>query len=396
MRRHADAANAAKSDFISRISHDMRTPLNGIIGMTYLAQKKNPSPEIEDCLEKIDTSSKFLLGLINDVLDMSKAENADIDLHPEPYPFEAFISYLDAVIAPQCADRNQKLVRDFRILQDNVPLTDRLRINQIMFNLLSNAIKYSPEGSTIRCSIHEYLLPYGRMSLLLEIADNGIGISENFQKLLFDPFTQEGRNDNSEMRGSGLGLAITKKLVDAMGGEISVKSSLGKGSVFTVRLEPEYVSAEYAEKSRLSGKVETEEGMPLSGKHVLLCEDHPLNQEIALALLSEMGILTEVAEDGKIAVEKFSQKDIGFFDCILMDIRMPVMDGIEAARRIRALSRPDAGTVPIIAMTADAFAGDIERCGEAGMNGHIAKPVNPQKLNAVLKNHILGIGKPVF
>ena len=385
LREQANAANAAKSDFISRISHDMRTPLNGIIGMTYLAQKEKPSPSVSDCLSKIDTSSKFLLGLINDVLDMSRAESGKIELHPEPYPFSAFVSYLDAVIVPLCVDKSQTLTRDFRIPADIVPILDRLRINQVIFNLLSNSVKYSPEGGEISLRITEDCLTKNKAAVRIEVADNGVGISDGFQRVLFDPFTQEGRDDNSKSRGSGLGLAITKKLVDAMGGSIAVKSELGSGSTFTVELEAGYIPAEDdGENADARGSQSDDSWGQLAGKHVLLCEDHPLNQEIARALLREKGVLTELADDGQKAVEKFAKTDIGFFDAILMDIRMPVMDGIQAARAIRALTRDDAKTVPILAMTADAFTEDIQKCLDAGMNGHIAKPIEPEKLYSSL------------
>ena len=383
LRRQAMSASAAKSEFLSRMSHDIRTPLNGIIGMTYFAEKQSNPPETRDCLAKIDTSSKFLLGLVNDILDMSKAESGKIELHPEPYRAKDFFAYLDAVIAPLCRDKNQQLVVEADLLPNVVPLMDALRVNQIFFNLLSNAIKYTPEGGTIRCSIREHLNADDRIELNAEISDNGIGMSEEFQQVLFEPFIQEGRSDISESRGSGLGLAIVKKMVDLMGGTITVRSTVGKGTSFLICADfdwvPETAVEEAAEREALAETPEM-----LAGRHILLCEDHPLNQEIARALLEEQNALVELADNGQSGAQRFASSPVGYYDAVLMDIRMPVMDGYEATRAIRALARPDALTVPIIAMTADAFSDDVQKCLDAGMNGHIAKPLDPKQMYATI------------
>ena len=376
----AKRANEAKSDFLSRMSHDIRTPLNGIIGMTYIAQEQ-PNPErTADCLSKIDTSSKFLLSLINDILDLTKAESDKIELHPEPYPPEEFYGYLDAVFQPQCIGKRQTLIVDKHPPAGFYPLFDKLRINQVLFNLLSNAVKYTPEGGTI--TYRDRFSPpdaAGRTTVRFEVLDTGIGMSEEFRKHLFEPFTQEGRSDTSESRGSGLGLAIAKKLVDLMGGTISLDSKSGKGSDFTVTITTGCVpsSDEVADAGKANA---AKSPKSLAGRHVLLCEDHPLNQEIAKALLAERRMIVTVAEDGRIGAELFRQSPIRCFDVILMDIRMPVMNGYEAARAIRSMDRPDAGTVPIIAMTADAFEDDVQKCLDAGMNGHIPKPIDPERM----------------
>jgi len=407
-RREAEAANVAKSDFLSRMSHDIRTPLNGIIGMTYLAREENKCPQVADYLAKIDISSKFLLSLINDILDMSKAESDKLELHPEPYPPEEFGAYMDSVIRPLVEEKNQILTFKINIPPDCVPLLDKLRINQIVFNLLSNAVKYTPEGGRI-----EYLADWreksaGLMLMHLEIKDNGIGMSEKFQKVLFTPFTQEGRSDTDAARGTGLGLAITKKLVELLGGTIRVQSRLGQGSTFIVDMPVParcrtQASSGRADNRAGAGRAEAEPGtrvdagaIPgtaaegasglevLYGKHVLLCEDHRLNREIATALLTRKGLLVECAEDGQKGVELFQATSPYFYDLILMDIRMPVLDGYGAASAIRRLGRKDAAVVPIIAMTADAFAEDVEKCRAAGMNGHIAKPIDPETLYKTL------------
>lgn len=385
-KREADAANSAKSDFLSRMSHDMRTPLNGIIGMTYLTGQMELPPEARENLQKIDTSSKFLLNLINDLLDMTKAKSGKIELHPEPYPPAEFQQYIDAVIRPLCEGKNQTLNLSIDIPDGIIPLQDKLHVNQIVFNLLSNAMKYTPEGGEITYSAHAAVQEDGRLSTRIQVADNGIGISEEFQKVLFTPFTQEGRNDNSEFRGSGLGLAITKQLVELMDGTISVDSAVGRGSTFTVTL--------LSDCMQTGGDIppfpadEENSDRILCGKHILLVEDHPLNQEIARALLCEKGMSVEIADDGQRGVSAFSRTPVGFYDAILMDIRMPVMDGYGAARTIRGLNRPDARTVPIFAMSADVFSDDVQRCVDAGMNGHIAKPIDPQTLYRTLAEAI--------
>jgi len=375
----ADHANTAKSEFLSRMSHDMRTPLNGIIGMTYLTGKMDLPPAAQENLDKISVSSHFLLSLINDLLDMTKAESGRIELHPEPYPSAELGQYIDAVIRPLCAGKNQTVALELSGLPGCVPMLDKLRVNQVLFNLLSNAVKYTPEGGHVCCEVRAAPAGPGRLALRMTVSDNGIGMSEAFQKVLFTPFTQEGRDDNSEQRGSGLGLAITKRLVERMGGEIAVESKIGHGSVFTVTMEADCIPAQAAAPA--AGQTAEDGGRSLlAGRHALLCEDHPLNQEIARALLTELGLTVEVAEDGQRGLSAFSRAPVGYFDVILMDIRMPVMDGYQAARAIRALKRPDARTVPILAMSADVLTDDVQKCREAGMNGHIAKPIDPQAL----------------
>ena len=294
----------------------------------------------------------------------------------EDKAIEDFKKYIESVIRPLCDEKNQKLTFSSDTISGAVLLMDILRVNQIYFNLLSNAVKYTPEGGSITVTAKDELLDGHKIRVVTQISDSGIGISEDFQKVLFEPFTQENRNDASEMRGSGLGLAIVKKIVEAMGGTITVKSKLGKGTAFTFSLDYDYVARESLQKNAPDGEASAADDSVLAGKHVLLCEDHPMNQEIAKALLEEKNMTVTVADDGEQGVEKFRESSPGFYDVVLMDIRMPVMDGYEAARQLRALPRRDAETVPIIAMTADAFAEDIQKCREAGMNDHIAKPLD--------------------
>ena len=387
----ANRANSAKSDFLARMSHDIRTPLNGIIGMSYLTGKLELPAQARKNLAKIDSSSRFLLNLINDVLDMSKVESGKIELHPEPYPSAEFGLYIAAVIEPLCRERSHKLIyAPEAVLDDLVPLIDKLRINQIVFNLLSNAVKYTPEGGVIRYSVRETRLPGDRMSMHAEVADNGIGMSEDFLKVLFEPFSQENRDDSSEMRGTGLGLSIAKKLVDIMGGSITVRSRPGCGTTFCLDFDFDCVPAEAAKEGSGAPDGGAAETDALAGRHVLLCEDHPLNQEIAKAMLEERGLLVEIADNGLAGKTIFEQSSLGYFSCILMDIRMPVMDGYQTVRAIRKLDRADARTVPIIAMTASAFGEDVKECLAAGMDGHIAKPIEPEVVFETISRLVCG------
>ena len=388
LRIQADAANAAKTDFLSRMSHDMRTPLNGIMGMTHLAKSLDKSPEMLDCLEKIDTSSKFLLTLINDVLDMAKAESGRLELHPEPYYFADFDKYINSVIVPLCDEKNQTLTFDSIPLDGIVPKIDILHINQVYFNLLSNAVKFTPEGGRIAVRLREHLSEENKDCIEVSIKDNGIGMSKEFMSMVFEPFTQENRRDASDYRGSGLGLAIVKKIVEAMDGEITVSSTEGEGTEFRFYILCDYIYGERSKPVQESDSIQAAEDK-LKGKHILMCEDHPMNQEIARALLEAKGMLVDIAENGEIGVEKFSKSNIGFYNAILMDIRMPVLDGYEATKIIRNMNRADSATVPIIAMTADAFADDVRRCLTSGMQDHVSKPVEPkilyEKLAAAIK-----------
>jgi len=375
----AIAASDAKSEFLSRMSHDIRTPLNGIIGMTYLASKLPNSPQMADYLKKIDMSSKFLLGLVNDILDMSKAESGKVEMHPEPYTAEDFMGYLDAIIRPLCEEKNLKLVIEADPIPNTAILVDHLRLNQIFFNLFSNAIKYTPEGGTITYRMKEEILENGKLALTGSISDTGIGMSESFQKVLFEPFVQENRNDVSEARGTGLGLSIVKKMMDLIGGTITVESEIGKGTTFHLYTEYDYVMADQLAKEKKAEEITIGDEI-LKNKHILLCEDHPLNQEIAVAILEDKGMFVDVADNGQAGVDKFKNSSIGFYDVILMDIRMPVLDGYTTTKRIRGMKRADAKSIKIIAMTADAFLDDVHKCIDVGMNGHVSKPIDPNQL----------------
>ena len=376
LRLEAMSANRAKSEFLSRMSHDIRTPMNGIIGMTHIAREQSNPPRTEDALDKIEISSKFLLGLVNDILDMARIESGEVTLHPEPCEPREFIDYINSVIRPLCEEKHQTLTLSGRAVGDRLPLLDKLRVNQIVFNLLSNAVKYTPEGGRIECDLDQHF-EGEKIRLTALVRDNGIGMSEEFQSVLFQPFTQEERMPDARSGSSGLGLAIVKRLIDLMDGSITVESAPGLGTSFTCTALFDSVPAEAVQAAANEGKRSLG---ALRGMHVLLCEDHPLNQEIAKNLLDEAGLITELADNGARGAELFAASPSGYYDAVLMDIRMPVMDGYEATRTIRALKRPDAATVRIIAMTADAYEDDIKKCLTAGMNAHIAKPIEPDLL----------------
>jgi signal transduction histidine kinase/CheY-like chemotaxis protein/DNA-binding MarR family transcriptional regulator/PAS domain-containing protein len=387
-KEQADAANKAKTDFLSRMSHDIRTPLNGIIGMTYLTEEKELSPEVRENIEKIDTSSKFLLSLINDILDMSKAESGHLDLHPQPYLLDDFERYVKAIAEPLCHSRYQEFAIEAKEADPEwIPLFDKLRLNQILFNLISNASKYTPENGRIVFRSSGTILPEHRMSIHMEVEDNGIGMSQEFLSHLFDPFHQASGSDRAEMRGTGLGLPIVKKLVDVMGGKISVVSTLGKGTLFKLDFPVEAKRRKDIVEPAASELTENDYSR-LQGKHILLCEDNFINQEIARQILAEKGMFVAVAKDGCDGLRIFERSSRGYYSLILMDLRMPKMDGFEATKNIRALPRSDSKTIPIIAMTADAFSEDVQKCLDCGMNGHLAKPIEPQKLFADLLKFI--------
>jgi len=388
LRQIATEANQTKTEFLSRMSHDIRTPMNGIIGMTHIARENDNPPQTVHCLESIETSSKFLLGLVNDILDLSKLENGDVEFHREPYSVADFEAYIDAVIRPLCTQKGITLQCSVgSIARDVVPLVDHLRYNQIIFNLLSNAVKFTPEGGTIELHIDSHIDGNGKLACTTSVSDNGIGMTDEFQRRLFEPFTQENRIDAARDQGSGLGLSIVKRIVDQLGGSIEVSSAPGSGSTFSIPLSFDYISEAKAARAAEHTGTPTES---LRGKRMLLCEDHPLNAEIAQHLLESKGALVTVAEDGQRGVDAFEAAPIGYYDAVLMDVRMPVMDGLTATRVIRRLNRPDAATVPIIAMTANAYDEDVKGCLAAGMDAHLAKPVDPDMLYACLNEQFSG------
>ncbi len=513
VRQMAEMASRSKSEFLSNMSHDIRTPMNAIVGMTSIALTNIGNTErVQDCLKKIVLSSKHLLGLINDVLDMSKIESGKMNLNIELVSLREVMDSIVTIVQPQVKEKQQKFnVFIYDIESENV-LCDGVRLNQILLNLLSNAIKYTPEGGSIEVALHEQKSPKGDgyVRILIQVKDNGIGMTEEFQEHIFDAFTRDDDKRVHKIEGTGLGMAITKYIVDAMGGEIEVKSELGAGSEFCVTLDLEWtdeqerdmhlpdftmlvvdddqqlcetttaslksigIRAEWtldgesaveivkqhhaahndyhiilldwklpgmdgirtarelrkqlgddvpillisaydcseiedeAKEAGVNGflskplfrstlyyglkpytnasnEVEMEEQVEVdfNGKRVLVAEDNAMNWEIASELLQDLGLTLEWAENGQICADMFSQSEVGYYDAILMDIRMPVKNGYEATDMIRGMDRPDA-SLPIIAMTADAFYEDIQKCLDHGMNAHVAKPIEVKEIARIL------------
>ena len=386
-RREAEQANLAKQEFLSSMSHDIRTPMNAIVGMTALALDNTDNPEqVRDYLGKIALSSKHLLGLINDVLDISKIESGKMLLNLETVPLQEAVDSIVNIIQPQAAAKNQQFRVTLReILSENVRC-DGVRLNQVLLNLLGNSVKFTPEQGAVELTVYQEALPEdaSRVRTHFLVRDTGIGMSKEYQQVIFESFSREDNTRVRKTEGSGLGMAITKYIVDAMGGTISVHSEQGRGSEFHVAFDLERAAAPAAQAA--DGGERTG-GVDLKGKRILLAEDNELNWEVARELLSILELELDWAENGEICAEKFRKSPVGYYDAILMDVRMPVMDGYEATAAIRGLERGDAA-VPIIAMTADAFSEDIQRCLACGMNDHLAKPIDIETVARKLKKHL--------
>ena len=518
-RQTALESSKAKSEFLANMSHDIRTPMNAIVGMTAIAAAHMDDREqVQNCLRKITLSSKHLLGLINDVLDMSKIESGKLTLTTEQISLKEVIEGIVNIMQPQVKTKKQTFdIHVENILTENV-WCDGVRLNQVLLNLLSNATKYTPEGGAVQLSLSEEPSPKGEnhVRIHINVKDNGIGMSQDFVKKIYDSYSRADEARIHKTEGAGLGMAITKYIVDAMEGSIEVQSEIDRGTEFRITFDFEKAAAmevdmvlpswnmlvvdddellcrtamnalksigikaewtlsgekaidlviqhhikrddyqiilldwklpgmngiqtakeirrnlgdevpillisaydwsEFEAEAREAGisgfiskplfkstlfyalrqymGVETpddqtsNQGMELSGRRILLAEDNELNWEIANELLSDLGMELDWAEDGQICLDKFQQSPEGYYDAVLMDIRMPRMTGYEAAKAIRGLNRPDALSVPIIAMSADAFSDDIQHCLECGMNAHMAKPVDVTELTRLLKRYLI-------
>lgn len=382
LERH-DLSAKAKSDFLARMSHEIRTPMNGIIGMTEIALKDGQTEERRiDCLRKIEHSSEYLLGLINDILDMSKIESGKMRLIEEKCNLMEMIQGLRPLLEAKLNENNIQYIADIQ-LKNHWFMADSLRLNQVLVNLLGNALKYSRPDGHVWLTVRETEEEKGFSNLYFQVRDDGIGISPENQQLIFRQFEQADNSENARKQGTGLGLAISRRIVRMMDSDIKLESEPGKGSTFSFNVKLQPVSCE---KTTVTSQPEE---ISFPGKRILVVEDNELNMEIICTILEGYKILTEQAVNGKEAVYQMEKTAPGYYDMILMDIMMPEMDGLEAARAIRAMEREDCKTIPIYAMSANAFDEDVKRSLASGMNGHLSKPVDIQVLEKTLKK-VLG------
>ena len=417
----ANQATVAKSAFLSSMSHEIRTPMNAIIGLDNIALKETNLPaKTRENLEKIGSSARHLLSLINDILDMSRIESGRMIIKQEDFSFSNLLAQINTMFSRRC--REKKLQYDFttRGQVDEFYVGDEKKIKQILVNILDNAVKFTPADGKISFTVEQVARYENKSTLRFFVKDTGIGIDENYLPKIFDPFSQEYADTSTSYSGTGLGMAITKNIVELMNGKISVRSEKDVGTEFTVNLTlrkstktadeilgekisdddsepkipdepipvaeadiPEEISPAVADEQKNSA-APNQKLVDLSGKKILVVEDMPVNAEILMMILEMRGMTSELAENGKVAVEKFAASAENHFDAVLMDIRMPVMDGLQATVAIRELNRPDAKTVPIIAVTANAFEEDVQRSLQAGMNAHLTKPVDPERLYQTL------------
>ena len=375
---YAEQANSSKTKFLSNMSHDIRTPMNAIVGLAELMQHHLGEPKLlKKYISKLQSSSQYLLDLINDILDLSKIENGSMKLKMEPMNMGEQIEQLITIIRPQITEKKQKLSVQCNLEELGWFNGDPVRFRQVLMNILSNAVKYTPEGGTITFTVQETGKTEQTRNYRFVMEDSGIGMTETFMEHIFEPFSR-AESSVGEIQGTGLGMAITKNIVDAMGGTIRVESTPGKGSSFFVELSFEMCQGEHA------AKWEEESQISLQGMNFLCAEDNELNAEILTSILELEGASCVIYENGKALAEAFETVKEGDYDAILMDVQMPVMNGYEATRQIRNSKNPLGRSIPVIAMTANAFSEDARRCIEAGMDAHIAKPVDIALLKQIM------------
>lgn len=385
----AENASQAKSEFLSRMSHEIRTPMNGIIGMTAVARMSvDNRKKLLDCLNKIDLSSSYLMTLINDILDMSRIESGKVELYDEEFELPRLIDRINTMFKQKAEDAGIRFYIDARGLTVRSVIGDELRISQIIINIISNALKFTPSGGCVHLDITEKTVQDDLVSLQFMIKDNGIGMSEEFQSRIFEPFEQAEASTSHQYGGTGLGLAISYNFVKMMRGDITVASKPGQGSCFTITLPlkcpPQNSKQPETQAAFATGDAECS----LDGISILLAEDNEINSEIASAILESCGAAVKPVWNGKEAVDEFAASLPGQYKLILMDIQMPVMDGLKASRSIRSINRPDARTIPILGLSANAFHHDIDAAHQNGMDGYISKPIDITKLFETIRPYL--------
>ncbi len=383
----AEEANRAKTAFLSSMSHEIRTPMNAIIGLDDLALRKETlDDDTRQYLEKIGGSARHLLELINDILDMSRIESGKMILRNEVFSFRSIIEQINSMVMTQCADKGLKYECDITFDMDASYVGDAMKLKEVLLNILSNAIKFTDAPGSIFMTVEQTAVFEDKSTFRFVIEDTGIGMDESFIPKVFDTFAQENSGRTNKYGSTGLGMAIAKNIIELMNGTISVESEKGAGTKFTVvvTLGNDASGSGEAAGAALPEKKRAE----LSGRNILLAEDVAINAEIMKEIVSVKGAKIDHAENGKRALEMFLASEINHYAAILMDVRMPEMDGLEAAERIRIQDRPDAATIPIIALTANAFDEDVERSLQAGMNAHLSKPVEPERLYRTLEELI--------
>lgn len=381
----ADSASHAKTQFLSTMSHDIRTPMNAIIGMTNIAMSHVDDPErVSQSLDKVSLASQHLLTLINNILDISKIESGNFALNPSVMSLDQSIDKLIGIMHIEIENKNIEFDVERKIDYPYL-VADELRLNQIFINILSNAIKYTPQGGQIHLKVWEEAINQDHVKVIYQVADSGIGMTKEFQKHMYQMFARSQDSRVDKTQGTGLGLAIVKQMVELMSGQIQCDSSPGEGTVFTITLELERASQQVRENLKEIKQSSLEEQNYFEGIHILIAEDNDLNWEVIYELLKQYHVECDRAEDGEICVDKLEASADHAYDLVLMDVQMPRMDGKQATRRIRESSRDYVRNITIVAMTADAFAEDIQECRDAGMNAHIAKPVDIQKVLDVLR-----------
>ncbi len=382
----AEQASNAKTQFLSSMSHDIRTPLNAVLGMTELAQNHMEDTDyVQNCLRKISLSGAHLLTLINDILEISRVESGRVSINPTPFEVQDLVSGLESITRSQAVGHGLQLDIQAEDLPEPWLLGDKLRLTQVYLNLLNNAVKYTNPGGSILLQVREEQKPEGGVLFVCVVQDTGIGMSPEFQKTMYDSFTRVSDSRVDKIQGTGLGLAIVKRMVDLMHGTIDCVSAEGKGTTFTVRipLDPAPEAAALAARKQAENTRET--GSDLTDLRMLVAEDNDLNWEILSALLEDYGIRCDRAENGQICVDQLTAAPPGTYDVVLMDVQMPVLNGRDATRALRAGARADLRQIPIIAMTADAFAEDVQMCLEAGMDAHVAKPIEMEKVLVAIR-----------